>query len=168
MKLKATNFIHIPFWPGDWSHWPILGWNVSKSCLQKVDFFENYAIVARQSDNVTLSACKIIKKTSGFNLKETIFFRQAVPPSKVQLKYFSSTNNSTTLAPPRPQRLLEKGNHPLSLNLVVSCVKIGSKTKKLQKSVKNDVFLVISEVFRTFLVLGPILAHQTSKFKLSW
>ena len=30
------------------SHWPILGWNVSKSWLQKVDLLENYAIVAMQ------------------------------------------------------------------------------------------------------------------------
>ena len=29
----------------------MLGWDVSKSWLQKVDFFENYAIVAMQSDN---------------------------------------------------------------------------------------------------------------------
>ena len=34
--------------------------------------FENYAIVAMQSDNITFNACKIIKGTSGFNLK--IFF----------------------------------------------------------------------------------------------
>ena len=54
------------------SHWPILGWNVSKSWLQKVDFFENYAIVAMQSDNITFYSCKIIKGTSGFNLKKTI------------------------------------------------------------------------------------------------
>ena len=30
-----------------------------------------------------------------------------------------------------------------------------------------DIFLVISEVFWTFLVLGLILAHQTTKFELS-
>ena len=43
------------------THWPILGWNVSKSWLQKVDFFENYAIVAIQIDNANFYACKIIK-----------------------------------------------------------------------------------------------------------
>ena len=46
-------------------HWQILRWNVSKSWLQKVDFFENYAIVAMQSDNANFNACKIIKVTSG-------------------------------------------------------------------------------------------------------
>ena len=69
------------------------------------------------------------------------------------------------------QGCLEKQNYPLSSNLVVWCAKIGSKTKKLRKCVKKpsffDVFLVISDVFRTFLVLGPILAQQTTKFELS-
>ena len=74
----------------------------------------------------------------------------------------------------RPQRshgCLEKRNHPLSWNLVVWCAKIGPKTKKVQKTsvltkkiVKNDGFLT---VFWSFLVLGPILAHQTTKFELS-
>jgi len=36
-----------------------------------VDFFENYAIVAMQSDNANFYACKIIKVTSGFNFKKT-------------------------------------------------------------------------------------------------
>jgi hypothetical protein len=35
-----------------------------------VDFFEKYAIVAMQSDNANFYACKIIKVTSGFNLKK--------------------------------------------------------------------------------------------------
>ena len=39
-----------------------------------MNFFENYAIVAMESDNVTFYACKIIKVTSGFNLKQTNFF----------------------------------------------------------------------------------------------
>ena len=52
------------------THWPILGWNVSKSWLQKVDYFKDYAIVTMQSDNVTFYACRIIKATSGFNLKK--------------------------------------------------------------------------------------------------
>ena len=39
-----------------------------------MDFFENYAIVAMESENVTFYACKIIKVTSGFNVKKTIFF----------------------------------------------------------------------------------------------
>jgi hypothetical protein len=35
-----------------------------------VDFFENYAIVAMQSEKITFYACKIIKVTSRFNLKK--------------------------------------------------------------------------------------------------
>ena len=69
------------------------------------------------------------------------------------------------------QRCLEKQNHPLNSNLVVWCAKIGPKTQKLQKTVEKPsffvVFLVISEVFQTFKLLGPILAHQTTKFELS-
>ena len=64
-----------------------------------MDFFEKYDIVAMQSDNVNFYASKIIKVTSGFDFKKTIFFRQAAPPSKKQLKYFSNTNNSTILTP---------------------------------------------------------------------
>ena len=42
-----------------------------------MNFFENYAIVAMASDNVTFYVCKIIKVTSGFNLKKTIFQKTA-------------------------------------------------------------------------------------------
>ena len=55
------------------AHWQILCWNVSKSWLQKVNFFKNYAIVAMQSDNVNLYAYKMIKVTSGFDFKKTFF-----------------------------------------------------------------------------------------------
>ena len=39
--------------------------------LQRVNFFENYAIVAMESDNVTSYACKIIKVTSAIKLNQT-------------------------------------------------------------------------------------------------
>ena len=39
-----------------------------------MNFFENYAIVAMESVNVTFYAFIIIKVASGFNLKKTIFF----------------------------------------------------------------------------------------------
>ena len=42
--------------------------------FKKWMFFENHAIVALQSDDITFYACKIIKGTSGFNLKKTNFF----------------------------------------------------------------------------------------------
>jgi hypothetical protein len=103
--------------------------------------------------------------------QENIFFRQAAPPSKKQLKYFSNTNNSTILTPSGLQGCLEKKNCPLSSNLTVWCAKIRPKTQKLQKTVKKPsffvVFLFISEIFQTFKLLGPILAHQTTKFELS-
>ena len=38
-----------------------------------MDFFQNCAIVAMQIDNITFYACKMIKGTSGFNLKKQIF-----------------------------------------------------------------------------------------------
>jgi hypothetical protein len=38
-----------------------------------VDFFENYAILAMQSDNITFCASKLLKGTSGFNFKKTNF-----------------------------------------------------------------------------------------------
>ena len=59
-------------------------------------FFENRGVVAIESYNVTFYPCKIIKVTSGFNLKKKIF-HQVAPPSRKQLKYFSNTNNSTAL-----------------------------------------------------------------------
>ena len=64
--------------------------------------------------------------------------------------------------PQGSQGCLEKQNYPLSSNLVVWCAKIGPKTKKV--NVKNYDF---STVFQSFSVFGPILAHQTTKFKLS-
>ena len=33
------------------THWPDFHWNVSKSWLQRMDFFENYAILSIQIDN---------------------------------------------------------------------------------------------------------------------
>ena len=49
-------------------------------------------------------------------------------------------------------------------------LKLGPKPRNFEKVSKNiifDVFLFISEVFQTSLVLGPILEHQTTKFELS-
>ena len=66
-----------------------------------MDFFEKYAIVASiQSGNIIFYACKIIKGTSGFNLKREVAPGGAT--SKTQLKYFSNKSNSTTLTPPGP------------------------------------------------------------------
>ena len=70
------------------THWPILGWNVSKSWLQKVDFFENYAIVAMQSDNVTFCTYEIKKETSGYNLNKTFFSQGGDTISKTAEIFF--------------------------------------------------------------------------------
>ena len=154
-----------------WTHWQILRWNVSKSWLQKVDFFENYAIVAMQSDNANFYACKIIKVTSGFDFKKTFFSARGRHHPKNSWNIFQIQITPLFWRPQGPQGCLEKQNCPLSSNLAVWCAKIGPKTQKLQKTVKKPsffvVFLVISEVFQTFKLLGPILAHQTTKFELS-
>ena len=119
------------------SHWPILGWNVSKSCFQKVDFFENYAIVAKQSEIVTFCACKIIKETSGFNLKNTIFFARRRHHLKNTWNIFQIQITPLLWRPQGPQGCLEKQNFPLSSNLVVWCTKIWPKTQKLPKIVEK-------------------------------
>ena len=111
-------------------HWLILGWNVSKSWLQKADFFENYAIVAMQSDNITFYACNIIKGTSSFNFEENNFFRQLAPSSKKQLKYFSYTNNSTTLMPPGLLRVSREAKS--STEFEFNAIKFGPKPRNFE------------------------------------
>jgi hypothetical protein len=48
-----------------------------------VDFFENYAIVAMQSDNITFYAQGDIR----LQFEENKFFRHVAPTSQKQLKY---------------------------------------------------------------------------------
>ena len=124
-----------------------------------------------ERDNVTFYACKVIKLTSGFNLKETIFFTRWRYHPQNSWNIFQIQITPLFRRPQGPQGCLEKQNHPLSSNLVVWCAKIGPKTKKVQKTSelakkmsKNDGF---SMVFQSFLLLGPILAHQTTKFQFS-
>ena len=62
----------------------------------KSGFFEKYAIVAMQIDNVTFYVCKIIKVTSGSNLKKTFFSQGGATIQK------NSSTNSTTLTPLGP------------------------------------------------------------------
>ena len=153
-------------------HWPNLAWNISKSWLQKVDFLENYAFLAMQSDNVTFYACKIIKVTSGFNLKKTNFFARWRQHPQKSLNIFQIQITPVFRRLHRLQGCLEKRNHPLSLNLVVWCAKIGPKTKKLWKTVKKPSFLtcffVNSEVFRTFLVFWPNFSAPNHQIQTQW
>ena len=136
-----------------------------------MNFSESYAIVAMESDNVTFYAFKIIKLTSGFNLKKTIFFTRWRYHPQNSWNIFQTQITPLFRHPQGPHGCLEKQNYPQNLNLVVWCAKIGQKTKKLWKTVEKTsiltFFLVNFEVFWTFLVLGPILAHQTTKFQLS-
>ena len=123
-----------------------------------------------ESNNVTFYACKVIKLTSGFNLKETIFFTRWRYHPQNSWNIVQIQITPLFRCPQGPHGCLVKRNHPLSLNLVVWCAKIVPKTKKLKKTCRNtiifDIFFVNSEVFQIFLVLGPILAHQTTKFEL--
>ena len=136
------------------SHWPTLGWIISKSWLQRVDFIENYAIVAMESENVTFWSCRMIKVTSGFNLKETIFFTRWRHLPKNSWNILQIQISPLFWRPQGPQGCLEKRNCPLNSNLAVWCAKIGPRTQKLQKTVEKPsffvVFLVISEVFWIF------------------
>ena len=135
-----------------WSHWPYFHWNVSKPWLQRVELFENYANVAMQSDNVTFLS----------------FFTRWRHHPKNSWNIFQIQITPLLWRPQGLQGCLEKQNYPLSWNLVFWCAKIGPKIQKLHKTtICVVVFLVISEVFWTFLLLGPILAHQTTKFQLS-
>ena len=124
-----------------------------------------------ESDNVTFYACKMIKVTSDFNLKKTNFVTRWRQHPKNSWNIFQIQITPLFRRPQDPHGCLEKQNHPLSSNLVVWSAKIGHKTKKLWKTVEKTsiltFFLVNFEVFWTFLVLGPILAHQTTKFQLS-
>ena len=135
-------------------HWPDFHWNVSKPWLQRVDFFENYAIVAKQSDNASFWSCKMIKVTSGFNLKKTIFFTRWRCHPENSWNIFQIQITPLLWRSQGPQGCLEKRNCPLSLNLAGWCAKIWPKTQKFQKTVKKPsifvVCLVIFEVFWTF------------------
>ena len=81
------------------SHWPILGWIVWKGLLQKVDLFENYAIVAMQSDIITFYACKIAKKGHQALIWRKQIFSLGGANIQKPAEIFSNANNSTTLMP---------------------------------------------------------------------
>ena len=133
-----------------------------------MNFFESYANVAMESDNVTFYQCKIIKVTSGFNLKKIHFFTRWRQHPQNSWNIFQIQITPLFRPPQDPHGCLEKQNHPLSLNLVIRSTKIGHKTKKLWKTIKKLMtFFGQFWVFTTFLVLGPILANHTTKFQLS-
>ena len=70
-----------------------------------MDFFENYAIVAMPSANDFFYAFTINKGDIRLQFEGNKFFHQVAPTFKNQLKYFSNTNNSTTLTPLGPSRV---------------------------------------------------------------
>ena len=111
--------------------------------------------------------CKVIKVTSGFNLKKTNFFARWHQHPQNSWNIFQIQITPLFRRPQGPQGCLEKQNHPLSSNLVVWCAKIGPKTKKLWKTI---IFCCFSNPFWSFL---EILAsrpnfsapnYQTTKF----
>ena len=121
---------HFVLWDVSCTHWPDFHWNVSKPWLQRVDLFENYAIVAMQSDSVTFLSSKVIKVTSCFNLKKTFFFTRWRCHPKNSWNIFQIQITPLLWRSQGPQGCLEKRNCPLSLNLAVWCAKIGPKTQK--------------------------------------
>ena len=129
------------------THWQILGWNVSKSWLQKVDFFEKYDIVAMQSDNAKFYASKMIKVTSGFDFKKKKISARSRHHPKNSWNIFQIQTTPLFWSPQGPQGCLEKQNCPPSSNLAVWCAKIRPKT---QKPSKNHQFLLFSLSFLRF------------------
>ena len=113
----------------------------------------------------------LIKLTLGNIFVKVKKSARAAPLSQNSWYIFQMQITPLLRRPQGPQGCLEKRNCPLSSNLAVWCAKIGPKTQKLQKTIKKPpfsvVFVVIYEVFWTFKLLGPILAHQTTKFELS-
>ena len=107
-----------------------------------MNFFENHAIVAMESDNVTFYGCKMIKVTSDFNLKKTNFVTRWRQHPKNSWNIFQIQITPLFRRPQAPHGCLEKQNHPLSSNLVyiVWSAKIGHKTKKLWKCVNKPSF----------------------------
>ena len=128
MTLSVWKIWVLEFLGPQSSHWPDFHWNVSKPWIQRIYSSENYAIVAIQCDNVTFLSFKIIKVTSGFNLKKTIFFTRWRQHLKNSWNIFKIQITPLLWRFQDPQGCLKKGNCPLSLNLAVWCAKIGPKS----------------------------------------
>ena len=125
-----------------------------------MDFFEKYDIVAMQSDNANFYASKIIKVTSGFDFKKTIFSARWRHHPKNSWNIFQIQITPLFWRPQGPQGCLEKQNCPLSSNLAVWCAKIGPKTQKLKKkNVENQISCCFSCHFWGFL---KILAFKSN------
>ena len=130
-----------------------------------MNFFENYATVAMESDNVTFYACKIIKVTSGFNLKKTNFFARwhQHPQNSWNIFWLQITPLFRCLQ--GPQGCLEKQNHPLSSNLVVWRAKIWPKSKKLQKTI---IFCCHFWGFLNILGFRSNFSAQNYQIRIQW
>ena len=134
-----------------------------------MSFFENYATVAMESDNVTFYACKIIKVTAGFNLKKTHFFARWRQHPQNSWNIFQIQITPLFRHPQGPQGCPEKQNYPLSTNLVVWRAKIGPKTKKVRKpsemtrkTSENDGF------FSKFLGFWPNFSAPNYQLRTQW
>ena len=137
-----------------------------------MNFFENHAIVAMESDNVNFYPCKVIKVTSGFNLKQTNFFARWRQHPQHSWNIFQIQITPLFRFPQGPQGCLDKQNYPLSLNLVVWCAKIGPKTKKLRETVKKPSFLTCFFCqfwgFLNFLGFGSNFSAPNYQIQTLW
>jgi hypothetical protein len=142
-----------------------------------VNFFENYAIVAMESDNVTYYQCKIIKVTSGFNLKKTNFFARWRQHLQNSWNIFQIQITSLFRCSQGPQGCLEKQNYPVSLNLVVWRAKIGPKTSHTQNQETSKNLSKYHHVwhffgqfwgFSNFLGFGPNFSAPIHQIPTQW
>ena len=103
-----------------------------------------------QSDNANFYASKMIKVTSGFDFKKTIFSARRRHHPQSSWNIFQIQITPLFWCPQGPQGCLEKRNCPLCSNLAVWRDKIGPKTWNWK-----------------LWLLGPILAHKSTKFEIS-
>ena len=96
---------------------------------------------------------------------------QVALTSKKQLEKFQIQISPLLWRPQSPQGCLKKQIYPLRSTLVVWCTKIGPKTQNLWKTAENpsffNVFFCDFLDVLNFIRFGWIVAHQTTKFKLS-
>ena len=87
-------------------------------------------------DYATFYACKIIKVTPGFNLKETNFFARWRQHPQNSWNIFQTQITPLFRRPQGHHGYLEKQNYPQNLNLVVWCAKIGPTVQHCKRQLK--------------------------------
>ena len=110
----------------------------------------------------------MIKVTSGFNLKKTIFFTRWRCHPKNSWNIFQIQITPLLWRSQGPQGCLEKQNCPLSLNLAVWCAKIGPKTQKFKKNIKKPSFFVVFLSFLRFFEYSRIFSAPNCQIPTQW